>query len=135
MKVAKVLSEELDASIMDPEEIDPKAISDYDLIGFGSGIYNQKHKKGLFNLIEKLQPQNGRRAFVFSTNTYGLTMLHKPLNNALAGKGFEIVDEFSCRGFIDHSFIKLFFGGISKGRPNNDDLESARMFAKRLISK
>lgn len=58
--------------------------------------------------------------------------MHKPLKSKLVGAGFDIVDEFICRGFMNYSFLKLFFGGINKNRPNQKDLEEAEKFARNL---
>lgn len=58
--------------------------------------------------------------------------MHESLKQELVNKGFSIVDEFICKGFIDYSFIKYFFGGLNKKRPNENDLEEAKEFALRL---
>jgi hypothetical protein len=50
----------------------------------------------------------------------------------LQKKGFDIVGDFSCGGISDWVFFKLI-GGISKGRPNAEDLEKARKFADGLV--
>ena len=42
-KIAKVFAKVLDAEIKTPQEIKPEELQDYDLIGFGSGIYSAKH--------------------------------------------------------------------------------------------
>ena len=53
MKVAKAIAEQLNAEIKKPSEVEPTDINKYDVIGFGSGIYNRKHHTSLFKLIEK----------------------------------------------------------------------------------
>lgn len=65
MKVAKVMAKELNAEIKKPSEVQVSDIDKYDLIGFGSGIYNGKHHIGLFNLIKKIKPQTNKKTFVF----------------------------------------------------------------------
>jgi flavodoxin len=42
-----------------------------------------------------------------------------------------IVDEFNCHGFNTNSFLK-HFGGMNKGRPNDEDLKHAEEFAQNL---
>jgi hypothetical protein len=59
--------------------------------------------------------------------------MHELLKQELVNKGFIIVDEFICKGFIDFSFIKYFFGGLNKKRPNKNDLDKAKEFALKLI--
>jgi flavodoxin len=132
MKVAKVMAEELGALVVGPDEADAGAIPNFDLIGFGSGIYNRKHDIKIFELLERLDPQEKKKAFVFSTNSFGLKILHKPLIEKLKEKGFEVIGEFACKGFMDFSFTKYIFGGLNKTRPDRGDLERARAFAKQL---
>lgn len=134
MKVANAMAEVLGAAVINPDKADAGSISNYDIIGFGSGIYNQKHHEKLFELVERFKKQDKKRAFVFSTNSFGLKMLHKPLIKKLTEKGFDVVGEFTCKGFMDHSFIRYFFGGMNKTRPDKSDLENARAFAKQLLT-
>jgi len=134
MKVARVMAKELNAEIKKPNEIEVSDIDKYDLIGFGSGIYNGKHHISLFNLIKKIKLQKNKKTFIFSTATTDRfrNKMHESLKQELVNKGFGIVDEFICKGFIDFSFIKYFFGGLNKKRPNEIDLKEAKEFALRL---
>lgn len=135
MKVAEAMAEILDAEIKRPAEVNVDEITGYDMIGLGSGIYNRKHHTSLFKLLDKLEVQSGRKVFVFSTSTITATSLHKPLIEALMKKGFDITGEFYCKGFMSHSFTRLFFGGLNKGRPNEKDLKKARNFAATIKGK
>jgi flavodoxin len=42
-----------------------------------------------------------------------------------------IVGEFGCAGYNTNKFLK-YFGGINKGRPNNEDLKRAEEFSLKL---
>jgi flavodoxin len=42
-----------------------------------------------------------------------------------------VVDEFGCAGFNINKFLK-YFGGINKGRSNEEDLKHAETFAEKL---
>ncbi len=132
MKVAQAVAEVLGADIRDPSEVTPGDLDRYDLVGFGSGIYNRRHHVSLFELVDSLDtPRNGR-CFIFSTASTCYLRPHQPLKAALAAKGFDVVDEFVCRGFMDYGFTKYLAGGINKGRPNRSDLDGARAFAVKL---
>lgn len=56
---------------------------------------------------------------------------HKPLKENLKQKGFDIIGEFSCRGF-DTSQAAKIIGGLHKGRPDEEDLKQAEHFARGL---
>ena len=147
-KIAQVMAKVLDAQIITPQEVDPEILPDYELVGFGSGIYDDKHHKSLLELADKLPQVFNKNAFLFSTS--GLSgeaktaRDHKPLKEKLTNKGYTILDEFNCRGFDTNTsfesgillsivswFVQLI-GGINKGRPNDQDLNDAEEFAENL---
>jgi len=145
-KIANVFAEVLDAQIKTPQQINPEELQEYSLIGFGSGIYSEKHHKLLLDLADKLPQVTNKKAFIFSTSgTTGEDKVakdHAPLREKLQTKGYIIVDEFQCKGWNTNvggnialhflsSVIKLF-GGMNKGRPNAEDLKHAEAFAQNL---
>ncbi len=134
-KIAKVFAQILDAEIKWSNEINPEEIQEYDLIGFGSGIYSAKHDESLLELADELAKVKDKNAFLFSTagitGRSKATKDHSKLREKLESKGYIIMDEFQCKGFNTNSFLKLF-GGMNKGRPNVQDLKKAKDFAKRL---
>ncbi|MBY9019199.1 MAG: flavodoxin family protein [Candidatus Lokiarchaeota archaeon] len=134
-KIAKVFAKVLDAQIKTPQQINPEELQDYNLIGFGSGIYSEKHHELLLDLADKLPQVTNRKAFIFSTSAMQgkakVAKDHSLLREKLQSKGYMIVDEFSCKGFNTNSFMK-YFGGMNKGRPNAEDLKRAEEFAQNL---
>ena len=134
-KIANVFAKVLDAQIKKPQEINPEELQEYDLIGFGSGIYDAKHHKALHNLADKLPQVSNKKAFIFSTS--GVTWKskvvkdHSKLREKLQSKGYTIVGDFNCKGFNTNSFLK-YFGGMNKGKPNAEDLKNAEEFAQNL---
>jgi len=127
----------LDAQVIEPNQVDATTFSEFDLVGFGSGIYFGKHDPSLYELVSQL-PKNGGKAFVFSThgrNSLFEKTYHKPLKEKLNEKGFEVIGEFSCRGFSDYHRIFKLFSGVNKGHPNSKELENAKIFAIYLIKK
>jgi len=134
-KIANVFAKVLDAQIKTPQQINPEELQEYSLIGFGSGIYGEKHHKVLLDLADKLPKVTNKKAFIFSTSAImgeaKVAEDHSSLREKLQSKGYMIVDEFSCKGFNTNSFLKLF-GGMNKGRPNTDDLKDAEEFAQNL---
>ena len=132
-KIANVFAKVLDAEIKTPQQTDPEELQEYSLVGFGSGIYDEKHQKSLLDLADKLPQVTDGKAFIFSTssNLEPLSKNHSALREKLQSKGYTIVDEFTCAGFNTNSFLKLF-GGMNKGRPNAEDLRHAEEFAQNL---
>jgi len=134
-KIAKVFAKVLDAQIKTPQQIDLEKLQDYSLIGFGSGIYSEKHHKSLLDLADNLPQVTNKNAFIFSTSAMmgkdKVAKDHSLLREKLQSKGYLIVDEFACKGFNTNSFMK-YFGGMNKRRPNAEDLKHAEEFAQNL---
>jgi flavodoxin len=136
-KIAKVFAKVLDAQVKSPQETSSIELEEYDLIGFGAGIDSGKHYRELLDFADALPQVTDKKAFIFSTS--GVTGEKKRIKDHLAlreklySKGYLIVDEFQCKGFNTNSFLK-YFGGINKGRPNEEDLKQAEEFAQKLKS-
>ena len=134
-KIAEVIANVLDATLLQVKEADVNMLEQYDIIGLGSGIYFGKHHNSLLDFVGKLPVLKHKKAFIFSTSGLRkIPFVHdfdKPLMRKLQQKGFDIVGEFSCRGLDTYRATKLV-GGINKGRPNTEDLKQAKYFAERL---
>jgi flavodoxin len=133
-KVAKAFASVLDAQIRTPQEIAPGELQQYDLIGFGSGIYDGKHHRDLLEFADRLPSVDGKKVFLFSTSfDRRIELIHSSLRKRLESKGY-VIDEVKCEGFNTNSFLK-YFGGLNKGRPNAEDLKHAEEFAQNLQKK
>ena len=133
-KVAQTLATTLGAEIKTPEQIDPNNLSNFDLVGFGSGVYFGKLDKTLLALADKLPQISNKKAFIFSTSGRAgksAEGFHKSMREKLVSKGFTVVGEFSCPGFDTYGVLRIT-GGIKKDRPNSDDLKQAETFAQSL---
>ncbi len=133
-RIADRMAAVLDAEVVEPESVDPETFREYDLVGFGSGIYYMTVDGRLRSLIRRLPAVDHIRAFTFFTSgarQIPLLDYNKPVRDHLESKGFEVIGSFSCRGF-DTVGPFGFIGGINKGRPNDHDLDRAAVFAARL---
>ncbi len=137
-KVAGAIAGILSAEIREPKQIRPEELEAYDLVGLGSGIYDEKHHTSLLDLADSLPPVKDKKAFVFSTcsltDATQLAKQHSILRDKLLSKGYMVIGEFSCKGFNTNSFLR-HFGGMNKGRPSAEDLRHAEEFARDLKQK
>lgn len=135
-KVASAMSEVLNADVKSPADLSPEDLSQYELIGFGAGIDSGKHYKQLLDFADSLGNFQGKKCFIFSTSAIlseeKVRKDHTALRNKLLAKDFTVIGEFSCKGFNTNLFLK-YFGGMNKGRPNSEDLNKAKEFAKGLL--
>lgn len=134
-KVAEAMAKAIGATIKTPWEISEDELRQYSLIGFGSGIDSGKHYKELLDFADTLPSVEGKSCFVFSTSAVQgaekVAKDHVRLREILKSKGYEIVGEFSCKGYNTNSFLK-YIGGMNKNRPNDEDVKNAERFASKL---
>ncbi len=134
-KVARAMASTLGADLLQVKQANVDMLEQYDLIGFGSGIYFGKHHRRLLDFVDKLPPVGNKKAFIFSTSGLRrIPLVHNfdnPLRKRLQHKGFDIVAEFSCRGLDTYRAAGLV-GGVNKGRPDANDLKQAEDFARGL---
>jgi flavodoxin len=140
-KVARAMAGALGASLFKPEEATAHVVSQFDLLGFGSGIYYSKHHKTLLAFVRRLPVMKNKKVFIFSTAGVSdraveknMSKNHRLLKDMLINKGFDIIGEFSCPGFITWGYFRLL-GGRYRDRPNQDDLKRASEFAEGLRTK
>jgi flavodoxin len=79
-KIAQAIAEPLAAAVLEPEHATPIQLDQYDLIGFGSGVYFGRLHPALFAWLDKLPDKlpaeantSNKPAFIFSTS--GLSFL------------------------------------------------------------
>jgi flavodoxin len=134
LKIAETIAKILDAELMSPNEATSERLAEFDLVGFGSGIYFGRHHASLRQLVRSMDRVPGS-AFVFSTA--GLPFLarlfHWPLRRVLSAKGCRVVGEFSCRGW-DTVGPLFLLGGINRKHPNRHDVERAKRFAAEVAA-
>lgn len=134
-RVARAMANVVEADVVQVRQADAAMVEQYDLIGFGSGIYFGRHHESVLDFVDKLPVLRNKKAFIFSTSGLKkIPLVHdfdRPLKKKLQRKGFGIIAEFSCRGLDTYRATSLV-GGLNRGRPNAEDLKQAEDFARSL---
>jgi len=131
-RVAERIAGVLGRSVVTPDEVPYACLDDYELVGFGSGVYYGAFHEAMWRWLRGLPAQRRltKRAFVFSTS--GLAFLwpvwHRAFKRELARKGFRTIGEFHCRGFDTWGPLWIA-GGINRRHPDERDLNRAAEFA------
>ncbi len=141
-KVANVIAKTLGAEVKTPKQVRPGEIAEYDLVGFGSGIYSATFGPSILDLAGRLPDAPGKKAFLFSTygapafvaNREFIEKNHQQVREKLEAKGYMVIGEFGCAGWNTNSFLN-YFGGLNKGRPDARDLANAKVFAQEMKEK
>jgi len=130
-KIGKAIAEQLNSELIKSNDVNVNNLMGYDLIGFGSGIYYGKFHKNILDFIDKLPSDPNKKVFVFSTSGRGKIEYNNPVEQKLKEKEFKVIGSFACKGYDTFGPFKLM-GGISKDRPNNNDIQKAKEFAEKL---
>ena len=141
-KIAHVIADVLGAPVETPQQVRPDEISDYDLVGFGSGIYSATFDASSLDLADRLPQVTNKNAFLFSTygapafvaNREFVEKNHAQIQKKLEAKEYTIIGEFGCAGWNINCFLK-YFGGLNKGKPDAEDLRNAEAFARDMQNK
>lgn len=129
-KIVNEFIDVLNCESISASEVYKIKLDNFDVIGLGSGIYLGKHHKNILNIAETMDLK-GKSIFVFSTSGSGKIKYNSKLINILKDKNVNVVGNFSCKGYDTYGFFK-YIGGISKGHPNEKDIENARRFAEKI---
>jgi flavodoxin len=135
--VARAMAPVLGAEIRTPEEVEPATLDEYDVVGFGSGIFAMSHHPRLRRYVESLPEGHGTKVFVFTTAGMGQAQQRPwehPLESVLSGKGYDVVGSFACKGYDTWLPLRLV-GGINKGHPDTRDLTHAHQFAEDVAAR
>ena len=105
-------------------------LSNYDRIGFASGIYFSSFGKPILEFIDKSLPENKD---VFLIYTHGAPLKGTLLFNIkklLKSKHTHILGIYHCRGYETYVFKK--FGGMAKSHPNQKDIDKCLKFYNKI---
>ena len=130
-KIASAMADVLGAAVVEPEDVDVATLGDYDLVGFGSGIFGMAFHPRLRRFVASLPDAKRANAFVFATSggpELPFWQYTRPMVALLETKGFEVVGTFRCPGLDTWLPLRLV-GGLNKQRPNHGDLAAAAAFA------
>ena len=105
-------------------------VTEYDAIGFASGIYYGKFHQAVLNFATVNLPQEKK---VFLICTHGGSAAFQSIETILEGKHADLIGKFSCKGYDTYGPFKLV-GGIAKGHPDEKDLMAAVEFYKGITT-
>lgn len=105
-------------------------LTDYEKIGFASGIYFSKFDKRVISFAEACLPDK-KDVFFLYTSGAGKTNGADSIKKAIAGKHPHLLGEYSCLGYDTYGPFKLI-GGIAKDHPNSDEIQNAVEFYRNL---
>lgn len=131
-KVVDAIAKENEVDFIDATVIREKDLSNYDLIGFASGIYGFNLHQAIVNFAAVNLPTY-KRVFLITTSAMNKDFSGKFMR-VIEDKKAELIGKFSCYGYNTYGPFKIV-GGTRKGHPSDKDIEDAIAFFKRCYDK
>lgn len=129
-KVVDAIAKEFDVEVVDCTQVHKMDLTEYDLIGFASGIYAAKMHPTIIEFAKDNLP-NDKKIFFIMTSAMNKDF-SKSMKPSLEGRNATVVGTFTCNGYNTFGPFKLV-GGTSKGHPDETDLKNAVDFYRGLI--
>lgn len=129
-KLIDAIGAENDITAIDVTAVNSVDLSDYDVIGFASGIYYSKFHKSVLKFAENNLPV-GKKVFFLSTYGVKKDGYTEAIKEIALKKSSEILGEYGCLGFNTFGPFKLI-GGIAKGHPDNSECVAATEFYNKI---
>lgn len=129
-KLVDAIAEQFEVDIVDSTKENEKDLSEYDLIGFASGVYGFNLHPSIIEFAAKNLPDN-KKIFLISTSAMNKDF-SKSFMQAIDGKKATVAGKFSCHGYNTFGPFKIV-GGTSKGHPDDKDIADVTEFYKGLI--
>ena len=132
-KLLDAIKEMGNVKLIDVVECNKEDLSEYEIVGFASGIYFGKFSEKVMEFARNNLPEKKK---VFLINTYGIKVSNytKDMEKVIEKKGCKLLGTYGCRGFDTFGPLKLI-GGITKGHPNENDIKGVIEFFRRIIEK
>jgi flavodoxin len=153
--IKEVFEEEgKEVTMLPAKDVDPSGLNSYDFIILGSGIYSRTIGRSIKALMKKatgLPPQIACFQ-TYQNETWYPKAFTKAIGKTLEKYNSTIIDEFGCWGYnlgmTDEQMAQLASSfppeekkrmenqrKITRGHPNEEDCENAKIFAKDLLKK
>ena len=128
-RVAAAMAKPLAAELVAIDRLKDHQLRGRAVIGLGSGVYWLRLERGIVDLAARI-PSNCR-VFIFSTSGWARSwdvFYRAELEKRLNLRGIEVIDRWHGLGQDRNPLFKWL--GISRGRPDDEDIRRAGEFAQ-----
>lgn len=128
-KLVEAIAQQGDVTLLKASDSSSLNWSEFDLIGFASGIYYQKFHNDVLDSAEKNLPA-GKKVFFLYTCGVERNSYTNAIRQIAETKKAQILGSYGCLGFDTFGPFKLV-GGIAKGHPDDKDISAAIDFFRK----
>ncbi len=130
-KVVETIAQNCGVELVDATKVHEKDLSEYDLIGFASGIFFSKFAEPVLKFARENLPEN-KDVFFIATAGNPIQLNFKSISDIAEEKKCNERGRYQCKGYDTYGPFKLV-GGIQKGHPNDEELKAAVDFYKSIV--
>ena len=122
-KVVDAIAKEFDVDVIDVTATHEKDLSDYDLIGFASGIYFSSFAKQVLSFASVNLPAQ-KPVFFIATCGSPRKNYFDEIKGIAKSRGCADLGSYLCCGFDTYGPFKII-GGLKKGHPTEKEIQDA----------
>ena len=130
-KLVKAISDKYSVDMMDATKQTKADLTDYDIIGFASGIDFGKFYPSVEQFAKDNLPE-GKKVFFLYTCAMARKGFTDSMRDIANQKECKVMGEYGCKGFNTYGPWKLI-GGMNKKHPNRQELSDAVSFYETLL--
>lgn len=132
-KLLDAIAKENDVTLIDVTSTTDADLTEYDIIGFASGIYFSKFNKALLEFAKNKLP-TGKKVFALYTCGKNNANFADCVKEIFTAKNAELLGVYNCPGYDTYGPLKLI-GGLNKNHPDESDISEALKFYNDTVSK
>ena len=129
-KLVEAIAAQNDVTLIDVTKTGAADLTEFDRIGFASGIYFSSFSKQILSFAAENLPE-GKEVFFLNTCGNPLGMYFNAIRKITESKNCRELGAYQCLGFDTFGPFKLV-GGIAKGHPTDEEIADAVKFYESL---
>ena len=133
-KIVDAIALQFEVTVINVTEINSADLTNYDCIGFASGIYFSSFAKPVLTFAEKYLPLNKNVFFINTCGFLSPVMYFNAIRKIAKEKKCRELGAYQCLGYDTFGPFKAI-GGIAKNHPNKKEIASAVSFYREIREK
>lgn len=132
-KIVEAIASKYGAVMIDAAESKKEDLSEFDCVGFASGIYFSSFAKQVLHFAKNNLLENMNVFFICTCGMKRPVMYFDAIRKITKAKKCRELGAYQCLGFDTFGPFKVI-GGIAKGHPNEKEIEDALEFFQKSVA-
>ena len=133
-KIVDAIASNFEVALIDVTKTTNAELTDFDCIGFASGIYFSSFAKQVLTFAEKNLPENKSVFFMNTCGAKSPVVYFDAIRKIAKEKKCHELGTYQCLGYDTFGPFKMI-GGIAKGHPSENEINDAVSFYRNIEEK